>query len=216
MRSDSFARRGSAAISVQRSRLNLVCDLRSGSSIMIGTPGRYVRNGKRHKEQKPSKKAAVVCAWVSGRGCRDVSSLRDRLASEWDGQRAPNRMNCNKDGTIARSVKGHGYYRIKKQYVPEPGVENCGLRRVLNCGSGGRLSGRLVQCDNQTGIPTEARPFVPSLQEKLISTSRNTDRRFPQNESAVYRGKLPCSSSSGIKPFSPGLDEITEERESGG
>ena len=24
---------------------------------------------------------------------------------------------------IGRSVKGHGYYRIKKQYVPEPGVE---------------------------------------------------------------------------------------------
>jgi hypothetical protein len=52
---------------------------------MIGTPGRYVRNGKRHKEQKPSKNTAVVCAWVSGRGSRDVSSLRDRLASEWDG-----------------------------------------------------------------------------------------------------------------------------------
>jgi hypothetical protein len=38
-------------------------------------------------------------------------------------QKAPNRMNWNKDGTIARSVKGHGYYRIKKQYVPKPGVE---------------------------------------------------------------------------------------------
>lgn len=38
-------------------------------------------------------------------------------------QKAPNRMNWNRDGTIARSVKGHGYYRIKKQYVPEPGVE---------------------------------------------------------------------------------------------
>jgi hypothetical protein len=124
-------------------------------------------------------------------------------------------MNCNKDGTIARSVKGHGYYRIKKQYVPEPGVENCGLRRVLNCGSGGRLSGRLVQCDNQTGIPTEARPFVPSLQEKLISTSRNTDQRFPQNESAVYRGKATVLLIKWTT-FSPGLDEITEERESGG
>jgi hypothetical protein len=32
-------------------------------------------------------------------------------------------MNWNKDGTVARSVKRHGYYRIKKQYVPEPGVE---------------------------------------------------------------------------------------------
>jgi len=32
-------------------------------------------------------------------------------------------MNWNKDGTVARSVKGHGYYRIKRQYVPEPGVE---------------------------------------------------------------------------------------------
>jgi hypothetical protein len=38
-------------------------------------------------------------------------------------QKAPNRMNWNRDGTIGRSVKGHGYYRIKKQYVPEPGVE---------------------------------------------------------------------------------------------
>ena len=36
---------------------------------------------------------------------------------------------------------------------------------------------------DQTGIPTEARPFVQSLQEKLIATSRNTDERFPQNES---------------------------------
>ncbi len=35
----------------------------------------------------------------------------------------------------------------------------------------------------QTGIPTEAKQFVQSLQEKLISTSRNTDERFPQNES---------------------------------
>ena len=40
---------------------------------MIGTPGRYARNGKRHKEQKPSKKAAVVCAWVPGRRCGDVA-----------------------------------------------------------------------------------------------------------------------------------------------
>jgi hypothetical protein len=38
-------------------------------------------------------------------------------------QNVPNRMNWNRDGTIARSVKGHGYYRIKKQYVAEPGVE---------------------------------------------------------------------------------------------
>jgi hypothetical protein len=37
--------------------------------------------------------------------------------------KAPNRMNWNRNGTIARSIKGHGYYRIKKQYVPEPGVE---------------------------------------------------------------------------------------------
>ena len=47
MRSGIFARRGSAMICAQRSRLNLVCDLRSGSSIVIGTPGRYARNVKK-------------------------------------------------------------------------------------------------------------------------------------------------------------------------
>ena len=35
-----LAKKGSAKISVQRARLNPVCDLRSGSSIVIGTPGR--------------------------------------------------------------------------------------------------------------------------------------------------------------------------------
>jgi len=34
----------------------------TGVSIVIGTPGRYARNGKRHKKQSASKKAAVVCA----------------------------------------------------------------------------------------------------------------------------------------------------------
>lgn len=38
-------------------------------------------------------------------------------------QKAPSRMRWSRDGTIARSSKGHGYYRIAKQYVPEPGVE---------------------------------------------------------------------------------------------
>ena len=75
----------------------------------------------------------------------------------------------------------------------------------MNCGWGGRLSGRLVQCDNQTGIPTEAKPFVPSLQEKLISTSRNTDQRFPQNESAVYRGNATVLLIKWTKAFFPGL-----------
>jgi len=32
-------------------------------------------------------------------------------------------MNWNNDGTFARSVKGLWCYRIKQQYVPEPGVE---------------------------------------------------------------------------------------------
>ena len=45
MRSGIFARRGSATICAQRSRLNLVCDLRSGSSIVIGTLGRYASCG---------------------------------------------------------------------------------------------------------------------------------------------------------------------------
>jgi hypothetical protein len=71
---------------------------------MIGTPGRYVRNGKRHKEQKPSKKTAVVCAWVSGRGSRDVSSLRDRLASEWDGQRASRNLLGGFKGAVERGL----------------------------------------------------------------------------------------------------------------
>ena len=46
---------------------------------------------------------------------------------------------------------------------------------------------------DQTGIPTEARPFVQSLQEKLIATSRNTDERFPQNESVrIENGSRSC------------------------
>ena len=51
----------------------------------------------------------------------------------------------------------------------------------------------------QTGIPTEARPFVRSLQEKLISTSRNTDERFPQNESVRIENGEPILSPLGAK-----------------
>ncbi len=47
---------------------------------LIGTPGRYARNGKRHKKQSASKKAAVVCAWVPGRRCGDVGRVCDRVA----------------------------------------------------------------------------------------------------------------------------------------
>jgi hypothetical protein len=46
----------------------------------------------------------------------------------------------------------------------------------------------------QTGIPTEAKQFVQSLQEKLISTSRNTDERFPQNESVRIENGEPILS----------------------
>jgi hypothetical protein len=112
MRSDSFARRGSAAISVQRSRLNLVCDLRSGSSIMIGTPGRYVRNGKRHKEQ--NQEGCGGLRLVSGRGCRDVGSWRDRPASEWDGPRASRNLLGGFKGAVERGLWfPPGAYRAK-------------------------------------------------------------------------------------------------------
>jgi hypothetical protein len=47
---------------------------------------------------------------------------------------------------------------------------------------------------DQTGIPTEARQFVQSLQEKLIATSRNTDERFSQNESVRIENGEPISS----------------------
>ena len=46
----------------------------------------------------------------------------------------------------------------------------------------------------QTGIPTEAKQFVESLQEKLISTGRNTDERFPQNESVRIENGEPILS----------------------
>jgi len=46
----------------------------------------------------------------------------------------------------------------------------------------------------QTGIPTEAKQFIKSLQEKLISTSRNTDERFPQNESVRIENGEPILS----------------------
>jgi hypothetical protein len=39
-----------------------------------------------------------------------------------DKKGVPNQMNWNQDG-VARSAKGHGYYRIEKLYVPEPGIE---------------------------------------------------------------------------------------------
>jgi hypothetical protein len=52
---------------------------------------------------------------------------------------------------------------------------------------------------DQTGIPTEARPFVQSLQEKLISTSRNTDERFPQNESVHIENGEPILSPLGAR-----------------
>ena len=54
--------------------------LLAGVSIVIATPGRYARNGKRHKKQSASKKAAVVCAWVPGRRCGDVGRVCDRVA----------------------------------------------------------------------------------------------------------------------------------------
>jgi hypothetical protein len=53
----------------------------------------------------------------------EAASQQLRCSSPRPIQRAPNRMNWSRDGTIARSVKSHGYYRIKKQYVPEPGIE---------------------------------------------------------------------------------------------
>ena len=40
-----------------------------------------------------------------------------------DKKGVPNQMNWNQDGTLALSTKGHGYYRIEKLYVPEPGIE---------------------------------------------------------------------------------------------
>lgn len=53
----------------------------------------------------------------------DAASQQLRCLSPRPIQRAVNRMNWSRDGTIARSVKRHGYYRIEKQYVPEPGIE---------------------------------------------------------------------------------------------
>jgi len=52
---------------------------------------------------------------------------------------------------------------------------------------------------DQTGIPTEAKRFVQSLQEMLISTSRNTDERFPQNESVRIENGEPILSPLGAK-----------------
>jgi hypothetical protein len=52
---------------------------------------------------------------------------------------------------------------------------------------------------DETGIPTEARPFVQSLQEKLISTSRNTDERFPQSESVRIENEEPMLSPLGAR-----------------
>ena len=46
---------------------------------MIATPGRYAKNGKRHKKQNASKKAAMVCAWVPGRGCGGVGGVGLRV-----------------------------------------------------------------------------------------------------------------------------------------
>ena len=52
---------------------------------------------------------------------------------------------------------------------------------------------------DQTGIPTQAKRFVQSLQEMLISTSRNTDERFPQNESVRIENGEPILSPLGAK-----------------
>lgn len=49
MRLGSLASSVSARISVQRVTLNLVCDSRSGSWMIMGILQRYARNGKRHK-----------------------------------------------------------------------------------------------------------------------------------------------------------------------
>ena len=46
---------------------------------------------------------------------------------------------------------------------------------------------------------TEARPFVQSLQEKLIATSRNTDERFPQNECVRIENGEPILSPLGAR-----------------
>jgi hypothetical protein len=43
---------------------------------------RYAGNGKRHKKQNASKKAATVCAWVPGRGGGGVGRVRDRVAGQ--------------------------------------------------------------------------------------------------------------------------------------
>jgi thiamine pyrophosphate-dependent acetolactate synthase large subunit-like protein len=52
----------------------------AGMARAFGAYGERVENGKRHKKQSASKKAAVVCAWVPGRRCGDVGRVCDRVA----------------------------------------------------------------------------------------------------------------------------------------
>jgi hypothetical protein len=72
---------------------------------VIGTLARYAENGKRHHWQKPGKKAAVVCAWVPGRGCGRVSAVRERPADQRHAQRA--------GGNLLGGRQGAGQGRLR-------------------------------------------------------------------------------------------------------
>ena len=186
MRSGSFARRGSAAISTQRFRLNLVCDLRSGSSIIIGTPARYARNGKRHKTQNRIRRIRRFRGEEQIRSPARLGRARRRSddCPSWQGSRAPcscpatrqsgRGPRCPPAYARPRGTEQARYFRLARM---ESLPSTLGLRKF------GQLIDRSIFAEKvawfcETGI-------WPCSQSKFTSSSTRVTSGVPERSGVV-------------------------------